>query len=86
MELIFFPIAGIVLCFGFRMRIMLITHRCFSCCYAVLTQSQGLFCFLYRPGSEGDGVHERLGGGTAGTSGLEWPEGYSIPYDIMLNI
>ena len=25
-ELIFFLVAGIVLCFGFRMRIMLITH------------------------------------------------------------
>ena len=36
-ELIFFLVAGTVLCFGFRMRIMLITHRCFSCCWAVLT-------------------------------------------------
>ena len=31
-ELIFFLVAGTVLCFGFRMRTMLITHRCFSCC------------------------------------------------------
>ena len=31
-ELIFFLVAGIVLCFGFRMRIMLITYWCFSCC------------------------------------------------------
>jgi len=31
-ELIFFVVAGIVLCFGFRMRIMLITHWGFSYC------------------------------------------------------
>ena len=31
-KLIFFLVAGIVLCFGFRMRIMLVTHWCFSCC------------------------------------------------------
>jgi len=31
-ELIFFLVADIVLCFGFRMRIMLITHQSFSCC------------------------------------------------------
>lgn len=29
--LIFFLVAGIVLCFGFRMKIMLITHGWFSC-------------------------------------------------------
>ena len=28
-ELIFFLVAGIVLCFGFSRRIMLITHQCF---------------------------------------------------------
>ena len=31
-ELIFFLVAGIVLCFGFSMRIILVTHRCFGCC------------------------------------------------------
>ena len=41
-EIIFFTVAGIVLCFGFSMRIMLITHRCFSCCWAVFTLNQGL--------------------------------------------
>lgn len=29
-ELIFFPVAGMVLCFGLRMGIMLITHCCFN--------------------------------------------------------
>lgn len=42
MELIFFLVAGMMLCCGCRMRIMLITHRCFSCSWAVLTWSQGL--------------------------------------------
>jgi len=31
-ELIFILVAGIMLCFEFGMSIMLITHRCFSCC------------------------------------------------------
>ena len=31
-ELIFFLVAGTVLCFGFSVRIMLITLWCFSCC------------------------------------------------------
>ena len=31
-ELIFFLVAGTVLCFGFSVRMMLITLRCFSCC------------------------------------------------------
>ena len=31
-ELTFFLVAGTVLCFGFSVRMMLITLRCFSCC------------------------------------------------------
>jgi len=31
-ELIFFLVVGIVLCFGFGVKIMLITQGCFSCC------------------------------------------------------
>lgn len=40
-ELIFLIVAGMVLCFGFQMRVILITN-CFSSCSAVLTLSQGL--------------------------------------------
>ena len=36
-ELIFSLVAGTVLCFGFRLRTMLVTHRCFSCCSVALT-------------------------------------------------
>lgn len=42
-ELIFFIIAGTVLYFGFRMRIMFVTHWCFHCSWAGVTQSHVLF-------------------------------------------
>ena len=32
------------------------------------------------------GVHEKLGGDTAGTADPNCPKGYSIPYDVMLSI
>lgn len=41
-QLIFFLVAGTQLCFGFCMRIMLIAHWYFRCCYVMLTPSQGL--------------------------------------------
>jgi len=42
LSFVFSPVAGRLLCFVFRMRIISITHQCFSCCWAVLTWSQGL--------------------------------------------
>lgn len=33
-----------MLCFGFMMKIGVVTWGCFSCCRAELAQSQGLFC------------------------------------------
>lgn len=39
-ELIFFLEAGMVLCFGFRMRIMLISNQRFGCCRTVLHRSK----------------------------------------------
>lgn len=39
-ELIFFLLSGMALCFRFMMRIMLIAHQRSSCCTAVLIQSQ----------------------------------------------
>lgn len=44
-ELMFFMVAGTVLCFGFSIRIKLLTRWCFSSCRAVLTQSWGIFSF-----------------------------------------
>lgn len=38
-----FLVAGIMLCLGFRMRIMLVTPCCCRCCWAVLILCQGFF-------------------------------------------
>ena len=51
-ELIFLIVASMGLSFGFVLETVLITQGCFSYCWAVLTQSQGLFCSSYRPASE----------------------------------
>lgn len=45
-KLIFFVEADSMLCFGFWMKIVVITHPCFSCCRVVITQSQGLLLVL----------------------------------------
>jgi len=66
---IFFIVAGVVLCFGFSMRIMLTAPGWFSCCRAALAQSQGLLCSSCCPHSEGLGVHRGLGGDAARTAG-----------------
>lgn len=42
-DLIFFIVVGKMLCFGFKIRITLITHWCF---WTLLTQHQSLFSFL----------------------------------------
>ena len=54
--IIFFIVASMGLCFGFVLETVLITQGCFSCCWAVPTQSQGLFCFSTPP-------HQRVGWG-----------------------
>jgi len=51
-ELIFFLIASVGLCFGFVLKTVWVTHQCFHYCWAVLTQSQGFFCFSHHPTSE----------------------------------
>ena len=47
-ELIFFIGASMELCFGFVLKTVLIIQACFCYCSAVLTQSQGLFCFSHQ--------------------------------------
>jgi len=54
-ELIFFILAGMGLCFGFVLKTILITLGCFSCFPAVLTQS-GPFLLLVPP-------HQQVGWG-----------------------
>ena len=82
-ELIFFIVASMGLCFGFVQRTVLITQGCFRYCWAVLTQSQGLFCSSPTPSAGGLGVHKKLGGDAAGTADPNRPKGYSRPYDML---
>lgn len=45
MGLFFFPASSVVLCFRQVTKTALITHQCYSCCWTLLTQHQGIFCF-----------------------------------------
>lgn len=49
-----------VLCTGFLVNKVVITHWCFSYCWAALTQSQGLLCFWCCPPSKGLGACKEL--------------------------
>lgn len=64
-ELILFAVAGVVLCFGFRGKLM-ITY-CFSCYRAVLTQCQRPSSFSLCPAGKEAGRAQELGKGTART-------------------
>ena len=59
------------LCFGFVLRTVLITQGCFCYCWAVLTQSQGLFCSSHHPTSEWAGGAQGVGRGHSRDS---WPQ------------
>ena len=83
-ELIFFVVACMGLCFGFVLQTVLMIQGCFSYCWAVLTQHQGLFCFSPHSPASRLGVHKKLWGDTAGTADPNWPKGYSIPYDFIM--
>jgi len=81
-ELIFFLAAGMDL--WFRVRTMLITHHCVSCCRPVLTLSQGHFSSSCSPASEELGVHRELGGGRTRTADPNWPKRCPKPCGVML--
>ena len=68
-ELIFLIVASMGWCFGVVLE-TLITQRCFPYCWAVLTQSQGLFCSSSHPTSEGAGGAQKGGRGHSQDS---WP-------------
>jgi len=51
-ELIFFIVAIMGLCFGFVLETVLVIQGCFSYCRAGLTQSQGRFCYSAHPTGE----------------------------------
>ena len=64
------------------MRIMLITHWYFGCCWAVITQSQGLFTL---PCQWGAGGTQGLRGNKTGTTDPDWPKGCPILDGVMLS-
>lgn len=84
-ELFFFLVAGMALCFAFRMRIILILQGCFSCCWAVLMLSQGPFCSSCCPVSKKAGGAKKPGRDTIRTVNSNCPKGYSMPYGVKLS-
>jgi len=81
MDLTVFTAAGLVLCFGFVTKTVLITHQCFGCFWMMLAKPQGrLFfpCCCQRAGW----------GGQEDGRGHSWPKlarEYSIPCGVLLS-
>jgi len=65
-KLIFFIEASMMPCFGFLMKVVVITQHSFSCCRAVLTKSQGLFCLSCSP------ISKEAGGAEYARRGHSW--------------
>lgn len=78
-ELMFFLVVGTVVCLRFRMRTLLITHWCFSCCWAVPMLGQGLLSFA-RPASKQAQIAKKLGGNRDRRTDPDWQKGYLMPY------
>jgi len=70
-ELNLFVVTSMGLCFGFVLKMVLIIQGCFSYCWAVLTQCQGLLCSSYHPTSEQPGDAWEAVGGHSRDS---WPQ------------
>jgi len=62
-QLFFFIVVSAELCFGFVLKTVLIVQGCFSYYWAVLTQSQGLFCPPHGPTSKWAGGAQEVGRG-----------------------
>lgn len=77
-DLIFSMVADMILYIGFKIKAMLITRQCFSCCWTVFTMSQGLVCFSYCTASEDTGVHKKLGRDRTMKADSNWLKKYSI--------
>lgn len=85
-ELTFILLIDIVLCFGFKMRIMLMTHMFYMFLSSAYIKSRtfwllSLFCQKKRLR-----VHRKLGGDRTKAAQSKWPKSYSKPYVIMLSI
>lgn len=82
-ELIFLTVASTLLCSGFMMKTVLVTHQCFSSCWAVLIWSQSLFLLLMLPCQQGGWECTRWEGTQAGQLiSTDWR---IRPYDIMIS-
>ena len=84
-ELTFILLIDIVLCFGFKMRIMLMIHMFYMFLSSAYIKSRtfwllSLFCQKKRLR-----VHRKLGGDRTGTADLNQPKWYFIPYYVILN-
>lgn len=58
-ELVFFTVAPMVLCFGFVTKTVVTAHDCLHHCWSVPAQHQGFLCFLLHLAKEQDGVGKR---------------------------
>lgn len=67
------------LCFGFVLDTALIAQGCFCVSELCLHRTKTSSVFPTAPEVSRLGVHEELGGGTAGTAGAHWQKGYPIP-------
>ena len=86
MELIFFIVSCIGLCFGPLMKNSVYNTGMFQLSLSSACRGSRSFLLLtLQPPATRLGVHKKLGGGTAETADLTWPQGYSIPYDIVLS-
>ena len=68
-ELIFFIVAGMGLCFGFLLETALIMQKCFQLLLSSAYSARAFSAPQPPPPARRLGVHKRWGGGTAGTAG-----------------
>lgn len=87
-ELIFFTVSDLGLCFEFVLETELITQGCFYFCWSGLTQSQDFFFLLLLVG-----VHKVMGGTQPGQlipadpgDIPDWSRWHSRPYGVMVSI
>ena len=80
-QLIFSIASGVMLCFGWKT--MLITYWCFQLLLSSVVQSQGYFSILCFCQQGALAKHKDPGGDRPRTADLNWPKGYSTPYDSM---
>lgn len=77
----FFFVAGTMLCFGFSVRMRLITRWLFCLLLNSAYPKSRIFHFGCSASEE---VHQKLGGIMACSPDLNCPKGYSIPQNIIL--